>query len=117
MITGGFRVSSDIAKALAMGVDAVALGTATLIATACQQYRICQTGNCPVGVTIQKEDLRSRLKIDILAKKLENYLKVTINELKQFARLTGSNDVHKLSINDICTDNSEISDYTEIKHI
>ena len=45
VITGGLRVSSDFAKALAMGADAVAIASAALIAAACQQYRICGTGN------------------------------------------------------------------------
>ncbi len=117
VITGGFRVSSDIAKALAMGADAVALGTSVLMACACQQYRICQTGDCPVGVTTQKDDLRSRIKIDASTKRLENFLKATIEELKQFARLTGNDDVHKMSLGDICTDNSEISEFTDIKHV
>ncbi len=47
VITGGLRVSSDFAKAIAMGADAVAVASAALIAAACQQYRICGTGNVP----------------------------------------------------------------------
>lgn len=117
IITGGLRVSSDFAKALALGADAIAIGTAALMACACQQYRICDSGKCPVGVTTQDPELRSRLKIDISAKKLENFLKVTNEELENFARLTGNNDVHNLSINDLCTTNSEISDHTEIEHV
>lgn len=117
IITGGFRVSSDFAKALAMGADAVAIGTAALMACACQQYRLCDTGKCPVGVTTQNPKLRARLKIDISAKKLENFLTVSTNELKDFARLTGKDDVHKLSVRDLCTTNSEISKHTEIGHV
>lgn len=116
-ITGGLRTSSDFAKALALGADAIAIGTAALMACACQQYRICDTGNCPVGVTTQDTNLRSRLKIDISAKKLENFLNVSTNELKDFARLTGNNDIHKLSIKDLCTTNSEISNHTKIEHV
>jgi len=82
IITGGLRVSSDIAKALALGADAVAIGTAALMACACQQYRMCDTGKCPVGVATQDPELRKRLKIDISAKKLENFLRVTTEELK-----------------------------------
>ncbi|SES90653.1 Glutamate synthase domain-containing protein 2 [Methanococcoides vulcani] len=117
IITGGLRVSSDLAKALALGADAIAIGTAALMACACQQYRLCDTGKCPVGVTTQDPELRSRLKIDISAKKLENFLRVSTEELENFARLTGNDDVHKLSINDLCTTNSEISDHTEIEHV
>jgi glutamate synthase domain-containing protein 2/rubredoxin len=117
VITGGLRVSSDFAKALALGADAVAIGTAALMASACQQYRMCNTGNCPVGVTAQKEELRSRLKIEVSAGRLENFLRVSTQELEDFARLTGNNDVHGVRITDLCTTNSEISGHTDIAHV
>jgi len=117
IITGGLRISSDFAKALAIGADAIAIGTSALIATACQQYRICHTGRCPVGVTTQDPELRSRLNVDVSAKKLGNFLKVSTEELRDFARLTGYDDIHKLNIKDLCTTNSEISNHTEIKHV
>jgi glutamate synthase domain-containing protein 2/rubredoxin len=117
VITGGLRVSSDFAKALCLGADAIAIGTAALMACACQQYRICNTGNCPVGVTTQKPELRDRLKPEVSAQRLEQFLRVSAEELKDFARLTGNNDVHALSIRNICTTNSEISDHTEIPHV
>jgi glutamate synthase domain-containing protein 2 len=117
VITGGLRISSDFAKALALGADAVAIGTAALMACACQQYRLCDTGTCPVGVTTHDPVLRSRLNVEISAKRLENFLRVSTDELKDFARLTGNDDVHKLSLTDLCTANSEISGHTEIKHV
>jgi glutamate synthase domain-containing protein 2 len=117
VITGGLRISPDFAKALCMGADAIAIGTAAIMACACQQYRICDTGDCPVGVTTQKPELRERLKTDISAKRLENYLRVSTEELRDFARLTGNNDVHALSTRNICTTNSEISDHTDIPHV
>ncbi len=49
VITGGLRISSDFAKALALGADAVAIGTSALMACGCQQYRMCSTGRCPSG--------------------------------------------------------------------
>ena len=116
-ITGGLRLSSDFAKALAMGANAIAIGTGAMIAAACQQYKICDTGDCPVGVATQDDDLRKRLKIEVAAKRVENYLKVSTQELKTFARITGHDDVHDLNINDLCTINSEISDYTDIRHV
>ena len=117
IITGGLRLSSDFAKALAMGADAIAIGTGALIAAACQQYKICHTGQCPVGVATQDEEMRERLEVDLAAKRVENYLKVSTEELKTFARITGHDDVHDLNLNDIRTINSEISDYTHIKHV
>jgi glutamate synthase domain-containing protein 2/rubredoxin len=117
VMTGGFRISSDFAKGLALGADAIAIGTAALMACACQQYRMCHTGNCPVGVTTQKSDLRDRLKPEISAKRLENFLRVSTEELKDFARLTGNDDVHAMNIKNLCTTSTEISGYTGIRHV
>ncbi len=116
IITGGFRVSSDFAKAIAMGADAVAIASAAMVAAACQQYRICGTGMCPVGVATQDEKLRERLHIDSAAKRVENYLKCSAEELKVFARITGNTDIHGLSVDDLCTLNEEISEHTNIAH-
>ncbi len=115
--TGGLRISPDFAKALALGATAVAVGTVALIAIGCRQYRICNTGKCPMGITTQDPALRKRLEIDDAAKRLENFLRVTNEELKDFARLTGNDDIHELSIQDLCTTNSEISEHTEIEHV
>ena len=117
VITGGLRVSSDFAKALALGADAVAIGTAALIAIGCQQYRVCHTGKCPVGIATQDPGLRSRFNIDRSSRRLANYLSVVTQELRDFARLTGNNDVHQLSMNDLFTTSSEISGYSEIEHV
>ncbi|MEA2083729.1 MAG: glutamate synthase-related protein [Thermodesulfobacteriota bacterium] len=117
VITGGLRISSDFAKALALGADAVAIGTSALMACGCQQYRICNTGRCPVGITSQDPELRQIVNIDESAERLANFLRVSSEELKDFARLTGNNNVHGLSIDDLCTTNSEISNYTEIEHV
>lgn len=116
VITGGLRVSSDFAKALAMGADAVAVASAAMVAAACQQYRICGTGMCPVGVATQDEKLRARLHIDAAAKRVENYLTCCAEELRTFARITGNADIHGLSVDDLCTINREISEYTNIAH-
>ena len=116
VITGGLRVSSDVAKALAMGADAVAVASAALMAAACQQYRICGTGNCPVGIATQDEELRKRLKVDSSAQRVANYLNVTKEELKLFARITGHSSVHDLCVDDLVTLNREISEFTNIPH-
>ncbi len=117
VVTGGFRVSSDFAKALALGADAVAIASAALMACGCQQYRVCNTGKCPVGITTQDPELRARFDVEGAAKRLERYLEVCTDELKAFARLTGNADVHGLSPSDLCTTNSEISDHTAIAHV
>ncbi len=116
VITGGLRVSSDFAKALAMGADAVAVASAAMVAAACQQYRICGSGMCPVGVATQDEELRKRLKGEAAAKRVANYLNCCKEELKVFARITGHSNVHDLNLGDLCTISREISEYTDIMH-
>jgi len=116
IVTGGLRVSSDFAKALALGADVVAIGTAALMAIGCQQYRICDSGRCPVGIATQDPGLRARLNVDESARWLANFLRVSTEELKDFARLTGNDDVHKLSVRDLATTSSEISGNTSIEH-
>lgn len=116
IITGGLRVSSDFAKALAMGADAVAVGTAALIAAGCQQYRICGTDRCPVGIATQDPELRRRLDVDAAAQRVANFLNCSLEEMKTFARITGHNNVHDLNIDDLCTISSEISGHTPIAH-
>lgn len=116
VITGGLRVSADAAKAIAMGADAVAMASAPLMAMACQQYRICGTGMCPVGAATQDEELRERLKMDTAAARVGNFLNVTLEELKMFARITGHERLHDLGVEDLCTINREISEHTDIAH-
>ena len=116
VITGGLRVSSDFAKALAMGADGVAIASAALMAAACQRYRICGTGKCPVGIATQDEELRKRLNMDAAAMRVANFLNVSLEELRIFARVTGRESVHDLSVEDLCTVNREISEHTNIPH-
>lgn len=116
VITGGLRVSPDFAKAIAMGASAVAVSTAGLMAAACQQYRICGDGNCPVGVATQEPEFTKRLKVDAAAQRVANFLKVSTGDLKTFGRITGNRNIHNLNVENLCTTNREISEYTDIPH-
>lgn len=117
VITGGLRVPSDFAKAIAMGADAVAIASAAMMAAACQQYRVCHTGMCPVGVATQDTELRKRISIEHSAKRLANFLNVSKEELVTFARISGHSDIHDLSVKDLYTTNIEISSFTNIEHV
>lgn len=116
VITGGLRVSSDFAKAIAMGADAVAVASAAMVAAACQQYRICGTGMCPVGMATQDPELRERLHVEAASQRVANFLKCSAEELRTFARITGHADIHGLSVEDLCTTSREISEFTNISH-
>ena len=116
VITGGLRVSPDFAKALAMGADAIAIASAALIAAACQQYRICGSGNCPMGIATQNPELRARLNMEAAAQRVANFLNVSLSELKTFARITGHSSVHDLSMADLTTLDKDIEEFTGIPH-
>lgn len=116
VITGGLRVSSDFAKAIAMGATAVAIASAAMVSLACKQYRICGSGRCPVGIATQDAKLRENLKIEEGARRVYNYLNCSFEELKTFARITGHENIHELSVDDLVTINSEISEHTDILH-
>jgi methylamine---glutamate N-methyltransferase subunit C len=116
-ITGGFRDSSDIAKALALGADAVALATASLISIGCIQAKVCHTGKCPVGISTQDSALRRLFSIDKGAQGLKNFYSATRQELMDFARSNGKNDVHQLSMTDVMTTSDDVACYTDIPHV
>lgn len=103
IITGGLRVASDIVKALAMGADAVALASASLMALGCQQYRICGSGMCPMGIATQDPELRARLDIECGAKRVENFYRATFDDLRMFCRVMGHRSIGELGLDDLVT--------------
>lgn len=116
VITGGLRVSSDFAKAYAMGADAVAIASAALMAAGCQQYRICGTGKCPMGIATQDPELRKLFDVDAAATRVANYLTACLAELRMFGRVTGHARLHDLSLADLVTLDRDIAEQTGIMH-
>jgi glutamate synthase domain-containing protein 2/uncharacterized Fe-S cluster protein YjdI len=116
-ITGGFKDSSDIAKAIALGADAVALATTSMIAIGCIQAKVCHTGTCPVGIATQNEALRALLDEKSAVTAFTNFYEGTNRELKVFARTNGVDNIHHLGISDVVTDNQTVSDFTDIEHV
>jgi glutamate synthase domain-containing protein 2 len=98
---GGLRTSADFAKCLALGADAVYIGTAALIAVNCEQYRICHTGRCPTGVTTQDPILEEQLDVGKGIERLCNFIRVSTDEMAEFARIAGKRDIQDLDITDL----------------
>lgn len=117
VITGGLRISPDFVKALAMGADAVAIATSAMMAAGCQQYRICGSDKCPMGIATQDPTLRKRFSISKSTERIFNFLDVSLEEMKTFARLSGHHSLHDFSVEDLETVSREISEYTNIKHV
>ena len=60
--------------------------------------------------------MRKRLQTEASAERVANYLSCSAEELRTFARITGHSDIHELSVEDLCTISSEISENTDIAH-
>ena len=112
---GGLRTSADFAKCLALGADAVYIGTSALIAINCQQYRICHTGHCPTGITTNDPVLVQRLDVDEGVRKLTNFINVSNQEVANLLRIVGKDDIKKLGIEDLVALKKELSEATGVK--
>lgn len=116
IITGGLRVPSDFAKALALGADAVALSNAAIQAIGCLGMRACHTNNCPVGIATQREDLRQRLEIQKSAKQLNNFFEAAKELITVVSRACGHDNINKFGMNDLSTFNHDMHRLTGIRY-
>ena len=120
VVAGGIRNGGDIAKCIALGAKAVAIGHSALMALNCNKeipgvtdyegtvgvpagkcYH-CHTGRCPVGITTQDPELRKRLHVDEAAERVYNFLHTLTLEVQMLARACGKTNVHSLEPEDLC---------------
>lgn len=99
VVGGSIRSSADVVKAVALGADAVYIGTAALIALGCHLCRSCHTGKCNWGIATQREDLVKRLNPNIGYKRLVNLMNAWKHEIKEMMGGMGINSIEALKGN------------------
>jgi len=99
VVGGSIRSSADVVKAVALGADAVYIGTAALIALGCHLCRSCHTGKCNWGIATQREDLVKRLNPNIGYKRLVNLMTAWQHEIKEMMGGMGINSIEALKGN------------------
>jgi glutamate synthase domain-containing protein 2 len=96
VISGGIRNSSDVVKAIALGADAVYLGTAALIALGCHMCQKCYRGKCSWGIATTDPYLAKRLNPDIGARRAANLIRAWKHEIKEMLGGMGINAIESL---------------------
>jgi len=96
VIAGGIRNSGDVAKAIALGADAVYIGTAALVSLGCTTCQQCHTGKCAWGICTTDPWLTKRVNPDIGARRLSNLIRAWSLELKDILGGMGINAVESL---------------------
>jgi len=99
VVGGSIRSSADVVKAVALGADAVYIGTAALIALGCHLCRSCHTGKGNWGIATQREDLVKRLNPNIGYKRLVNLMTAWQHEIKEMMGGMGINSIEALKGN------------------
>lgn len=96
LVAGGFRCSADVLKAIALGADAVYIGSAALVAMGCTLCQKCYTGRCAWGICTQDPYLSKRINPEIASQRLVNLLRGWSHEIKEMLGGMGINAIESV---------------------
>ena len=99
VVGGSIHSSTDVVKAIALGADAVYIGTAALLALGCHLCRSCQAGKCTWGIATQRPELVKRLNPDVGCERLVNLVQAWTHEIKEIMGGMGINSIEALKGN------------------
>ncbi len=101
VVSGGIRDGSDVVKALALGADAVAIGTGAMVAMGCVVCLRCHEGKCAFGIGTQDPEQRKKLDIDDAAQKVANYIQGMTYEAVLIAKAAGKTALANMEREDL----------------
>jgi glutamate synthase domain-containing protein 2 len=113
--SGGLRTAGQFVKCLALGADAVYIGTAALIAINCQQYRVCDNNKCPTGVTTQSPWLVSKVRPEEAGRRLASFVRVRTEEMANLARIAGRDRLTDLGRDDLVSVDRDLARLTGVR--
>ncbi|CAM2057661.1 Archaeal-type glutamate synthase (NADPH) [Desulfovibrionales bacterium] len=96
VVSGGIRCSADVVKVIALGADAVYIGTAALVAVGCTLCGCCYTGKCPWGIATNETRIKKRQNPDIATKRLTNLIYAWGHEIQEMLGGMGLNSIESL---------------------
>ena len=114
IITGGLRTPSDFIKAMCLGADGVAVSNSAIQAIGCVAARMCNTNNCPAGIATQKPELRSRIDIQVAAKRLHRFFESSAHLMQVMARACGHDHLSGFNPYDLTTWKKDMAELTGI---
>jgi glutamate synthase domain-containing protein 2 len=94
--SGGIRSSADVVKAIALGADAVYIGTAALVAMGCTLCQRCYTGKCPWGIATSNPEIAKRLNSADAYRRVVNFMRAWSIEIKEMLGAMGIDSIESL---------------------